>query len=306
MSRLLPRFIAIVLGALIALGTGISPAVSQAVQVGIAASLTGDVTLSNARITKPRKLAPRERLAWGDRVSTRKASQLQILLLDRSSLTLGANSTLTIDRFVYNPNQPRSISATAGKGAFRFMSGRRDRTSSGQINGPAGSIGIRGTALDFVIGKDAVGIARKEAGLGKLRHDPETAMLVLLRGPGAATAGDLTPGLADVTGAGKTVTLDAPSLAAYIPRQGAEPVGPFRISPAGMGQMQSRLAPNVARANRSSSFKRLLPALGAAAAIGIGAAILSSGGNDGQDQGPTGNSNNPCPPGTPTGASPNC
>jgi hypothetical protein len=123
-----------------------------------------------------------------------------------------------------------------------------------------------------VVGENAVAIAEAEAAVGKVRSDKEGATLVVLRGPGAATEGGLTVGNADVTAAGQTVTLDQPELAAYIPRPGAPPIGPFRISPAGLSQLQDLLQPAVVQAGKGNSLGKILAG---AAILGAGAAILS-------------------------------
>src|SRR6185503_2188187 len=96
------------------LGTALTapPAAAQRVEVGNAATVVGDVRMSNAAIRTPRKIERRQRLAWGDRIDTAKRSQLQILLLDRSTFGIGANSQVRIDRFVYDPNRGRSVVAT--------------------------------------------------------------------------------------------------------------------------------------------------------------------------------------------------
>ena len=102
------------------------PAAAQRVEVGNAATVVGDVKLSNAQIRNPRKIERRQRLAWGDQIDTGKRSQLQILLLDRSTFGIGASSRVRIDRFVYDPNAGRSVVATFFKGALRFFSGRQE------------------------------------------------------------------------------------------------------------------------------------------------------------------------------------
>lgn len=255
-----------------------TPAASAPVKVGIAASVTGDVRLSNATIKKAIKIPRRHRLAWGDRLRTKGNSKLQILLLDRSTLTIGSNSRLTINRFVYDPGKSRSVSATVSKGAFRFMSGRKTKKSSASIRSSVGTIGIRGTALDGVVGKSAVEIAENEPFLEGVESDKDTATLIVLRGPGPNRSGDLEVGLANVSAAGKTVTLDQPILAAYIPKPGAEPIGPFQLSARGLSRLQYRLAPRVANASKGGLLEKLLPA-----AIGIGAGLLLPGGG-GNDQ----------------------
>ncbi|MDN3645210.1 FecR domain-containing protein [Pontixanthobacter aestiaquae] len=263
--------------ALAALCVAASPAASAPVRVGIAALVAGDVRISNATITKPTKIARRARLAWGDTLQTKGNSKLQILLLDRSTLTIGSKARLTIDRFVYDPGKSRTSTSTVTKGAFRFMSGRKTGNSKATINSPVGTIGIRGTALDGIVGKEAVKIAKDEPFLDGVKSDKKAATLVVLRGPGSNTGGGLTVGLADVTAAGKTVVLDQPTLAAYIPRPGAPPIGPFRLSAGGLTKLQEELSPRVTNANNGGLLEKIVPGVIAA---GVGLLILTNGDDD--------------------------
>jgi hypothetical protein len=254
-----------------------SPAAAQRVEVGNAATVVGDVKMSNAAIRSPRKIARRQRLAWGDRIDTGSKSQLQILLLDRSTFGIGANARVQIDRFVYDPNQGRSVFATLAKGALRFFSGRQEGDNRADITTPAGRIGIRGTALDMVVGEDAKDIAEDEDFVDDTRgvdSKKDEATLVVLRGPGAGTEGGLAVGRAEVEAAGVTVVLDQPGLAAYVPRNGAPPIGPFFISFSGLAKLQDELAPEVARAmDAGGLLDTLLPIAGVVGAVAIGAAL---------------------------------
>jgi hypothetical protein len=252
---------------------------AQSVQVGIAAAIVGDVSISNAAAAKERKIARKQRVSWGDTIRTMKKSELHILLLDRSNFTIGSSTRMTIDRFVYDPSEGRSLVARVIEGAFRFMSGSKNDRNSATIESPVGTIGIRGTALDGVIGEDAARIAKDEPFIGKgVKSDKHTATLVVLRGPGQATEGGLSVGIAEVTAAGKTVTLDAPEFAAYIPRPGAQPIGPFRLSAAGLSQVQDLLSPAVARAAKGNNT--LGKILAGAAVLGAAAIILTDGDKD--------------------------
>ena len=253
-------------------------AAAQRVEVGNAAAVVGDVRMSNAQITRPREVERKQRLAWGDLIETRKRSQLQILLLDRSSFGIGASSRVRIDRFVYDPEEGRSLLATFVKGALRFFSGRQEGENRADIETPAGRIGIRGTALDLLVGEEAEEIAEDEDFVGNVASDEDEATLAILRGPGAETAGGLAVGQVEVEGAGVRVVLDQPGLAAYIPRNGAAPIGPFFISNRGLSRVQDELAPEVARASDGGGLlERLIPAAIGAAALGV---ILSGGGGD--------------------------
>jgi len=241
----------------------------ERVEVGNAASVVGDVTLQAGGKGKKKDVERKDRVAWGDLIATGKKSQLQILLLDRSTFGMCALAQLRVDRFVYDPNEGRSLFATFIKGALRFFSGREDERNSAEIGTPAGRIGIRGTAVDLLVGKNAEEIAEKEEAVGKVASNKDEATLVILRGPGPATDGGLIPGIVDVEGAGETVTLDSPGLAAYIPRAGAAPIGPFRISNGGLANVQDELAPEVARAAKGGNFlEKLIPFAVGAIAIG--------------------------------------
>lgn len=255
-------------------------AAQQRVEIGNAAAVVGEVRMSNAQITKPKKIARKQRIAWGDLIDTAKKSQLQILLLDRSSFGIGANSRVRIDRFVYDPNEGRSFFATLVKGALRFFSGREDARNSGDIQTPSGRIGIRGTALDLLVGKRAEDIAEAEDFVGRVDSNKDEATLVVLRGPGPATAGGLIQGRAEVSAAGKTVVLDQPGLAAYIPRNGAPPIGPFHLSNPGLSELQDRMQPEVARANSGGGGGLLRALLPIAGAVAVGALLAGSRNDD--------------------------
>ena len=159
----------VTLGLLLSGGVALAAGAPQV--VGINSAILGDVRTSTAAVPAPRSAVLRARIALADRVQTGARSQLQVLLLDKSVFTVGANARLTIDRFVYNP-AGRSLGATVTQGAFRFMSGRADRRGTSSINTPVASIGLRGTIVEGVVGPDAMAIVRSEPGVPPIR--PET------------------------------------------------------------------------------------------------------------------------------------
>jgi len=215
--------------------------------VGIASAVLNDVSIESAGAGQFRHAVLRQQVGLLDQVQTGLHSQLQVLLLDASVFTIGANARLMIDRYVYDPAAGRSFSASIAKGAFRFISGRPDRRGSSSINTPVAAIGIRGTIVDGVVGAEAVAIANGERGIGQNRNsDPLTASLVILRGPGRMTQGGAVPGEITVTAGGRTVTLDRPMQAVYVPRSGAAPIGPFTISANGLARVQALIFPSLA------------------------------------------------------------
>jgi hypothetical protein len=240
----LPRQVFALAGAFALTGGG--NAAAQSAAIGVASSVVKEVKLSNAQMPKGKQVAVKQRIALGDLIQTGKASQLQVLLLDRSSFSIGANAALRIDRFVYDPARGRSSGASVTKGAFRFMSGQRSAANSATVTTPVATIGIRGTILDGAVGEGAREIAKGELKAVKdAKADKKTATLIVLRGPGGRTDAGADIGAAPVTSGGVTVELNGPMQAAYVPKAGAAPIL-FRISSAGLAKLQDQVFPRQA------------------------------------------------------------
>lgn len=87
----------------------------------------------------------------GDQITTDYQGTAQIIFVDNTRFVVGPNSRATIDRFVFNPdNTARTLTITATKGAFRFITGASAHQAY-LIRTPAMTIGVRGTALDFTV-----------------------------------------------------------------------------------------------------------------------------------------------------------
>ena len=224
-----------VLVIVLAAGIALASTAQAATTIGINAAIRNTVVTRAATDTAPRAAVLRARVSLGDQVQTANASMLQILLLDRSNFTVGANARVTLDRFVYDPQRGASaVGVSVAKGAFRFISGKSVRNLPGKtaITTPVASIGVRGTIFEGAVGPDAVTIARLEAGAAGGKIDPATATLVVLRGPGATPT---EPGGAiDVTVNGEVVSLDRPGMALFIPGPNQKAIGPFSLSDRGL------------------------------------------------------------------------
>lgn len=257
------------------LSWGVAYAQNSAAQVGVAAAVVGDVKLSNAQSPKPKSIAVRQRIALADLIQTGKGGRLQLLLLDRSTFTIGANSVLRIDRFVYDPSRGRTSGATVVRGAFRFMSGQSNHGNRATVSSPVATIGIRGTILEGVVGEGARDIAKREdKAVRNADADKKTATLVVLRGPGAGTEPGAEVGAASVTSGGVTVELTEPMQAAFVPRAGAAPIGPFRISASGLSSVHDQVFPE--KAGGGGLGKALL-----GGALGILPSVINGGGKKG-------------------------
>lgn len=80
----------------------------------------------------------------------------QFTFRDGTKLAVGAGSSVTIDKFVFDDSgSVKKLTINAAKGTFRWMSGNSDH-SAYQIVTPAGTIGVRGTAFDFYVGANGM------------------------------------------------------------------------------------------------------------------------------------------------------
>lgn len=87
-------------------------------------------------------------------IETEDESAVVILFADGSSLSMGENSAVTIDSFVYDPAaNAGSSSLTLARGAFRYVSGSMT-SESYALQTPTVTIGIRGTELLFTVEDD--------------------------------------------------------------------------------------------------------------------------------------------------------
>lgn len=212
---------------LTALAILVLPFPAAAQTVGVNAMVVNDVRMTSEADRSLHRAAVKERVSLGNDIVTGAASRLQVLLLDRSSFSVGARARVRIDRFVYDPARNSSAAGlSVTRGAFRFMSGKPTRNAPGQsgIRTPIASIGIRGTIVEGAVGEEALKIMAEQRNVTGYAVDPETASLILLRGPGARTAGSEIPGAIEVTSGGRTVTIDQPGMAAFVPAEGQPPI----------------------------------------------------------------------------------
>ncbi|WP_288348762.1 FecR domain-containing protein [uncultured Thalassospira sp.] len=115
---------------------------------GVSAAVTGDVTLNKVTGEIGILVESGMPVYLGDRIITSPNSGMQILLLDETVFTIGPDSDVAIDEFVYDPaTGDGRIVADMARGVMRFVTGKipLNNPSSMDINLPVGSIGIRGT-----------------------------------------------------------------------------------------------------------------------------------------------------------------
>jgi hypothetical protein len=98
-----------------------------------------------------RQLAYQDDIYHNETIETFDESATEITFLDDTLISLGPNSKITLDRFVFDPNpDASSFVATISTGALRFVSGKLpDKAYT--IHTPTATIGIRGTIIDLVV-----------------------------------------------------------------------------------------------------------------------------------------------------------
>ncbi len=80
-----------------------------------------------------------------ERIVTGERGQAQMLFLDESALTIGPNSDMVLDEFVYDPDaQTGSLVINATKGVFRLVGGKISKKNPVLLKTPTATIGIRG------------------------------------------------------------------------------------------------------------------------------------------------------------------
>ena len=78
-------------------------------------------------------------------ITTKANDRAHLMFLDGTSLTVGPDASLVIDKFVYDPNtKTGDLAITASKGVFRLVGGKISKTNAIVVNTPSDTIGIRG------------------------------------------------------------------------------------------------------------------------------------------------------------------
>ncbi|HRK23540.1 MAG TPA: FecR domain-containing protein, partial [Beijerinckiaceae bacterium] len=82
---------------------------------------------------------------YGETLTTGPNGALQVLFVDRTTMTIGPNSQVVIDEFVFDrvSNSGR-MAATLTRGALRFVGGQTSHTGGATLRTPVTTLGVRG------------------------------------------------------------------------------------------------------------------------------------------------------------------
>ena len=131
---------------------------------GAQAAISEQITIGNTRVVVRtvigtfegdlRVLELEDDVYHNELIETEEESATKLIFLDETTLTLGPQSSVVLDRFVFDPDPSKaSLVMTATKGIFRFASGKLPKNAY-RLHTPAATIGIRGTVLDFSVEPD--------------------------------------------------------------------------------------------------------------------------------------------------------
>lgn len=199
-------------------------------------------------------------------ITTRANDRAHLMFLDGTSLTVGPNAQLTIDKFVYDPNSKTGdLAISASKGVFRLVGGRISKTNPITITTPSSTIGIRGgitlvdaetvrTISTFVFGTNmTVSAAGRTETVTRPGSQVTTNLGALPGRPILVPPGALNGQLAQLEGRGGTQQGGAASVGTPANTvAGAEQ----RVQTSGLSQQNSAQAPG------STNGQRSLPTLG--------------------------------------------
>ncbi len=199
--------------------------VSVASQIGVAAGIRGQVIRASSPTPSAAigQMSSGQTVFIGDEIKVGQQSRLQVMLLDETVFTLGANASMTIDEFVYDPSTPQTnaLSASIKRGSFRFVSGRvtANNTEAMKVNTPSATIGVRGTSVG-----------------GEVEEDGSTTVILL--GPGQNNSFGLSSGSINVTNEMGSVDITRPGFVTEV-QANAQQAPPSEPTQATQEQIQT-------------------------------------------------------------------
>ena len=118
------------------------------------------------------------KIFFGDTIISKEKSNAQILFLDQTVLTLGEDTELTIDEFIYDPKSHEgSFVSNVKSGTVKFITGQisKQNPDNLEVKVPSGVLGARGT--EFIV-----------------LSENENKSTVVLLGPGPENTLGMIPG----------------------------------------------------------------------------------------------------------------
>lgn len=135
------------------------------------AAIVQDVVKGRTTVTDERVIKLNDILYFQEQVVTGPKSKAVIEFRDGTTLELGPNGALTIDKMIFDPEGGKKDKAVSiSRGLFRLVSGAAAPDSTTTIKTPSGTIGIRGSLGTGVVPSDPNQPTVFVAGAGDFTH----------------------------------------------------------------------------------------------------------------------------------------
>ena len=132
--------------------------------VGKASAIRTSAYQQPPQTTTPGELHLNDAVIRNATLSTKPDSALEVTFLDGSKLSMGANSTMVVDDYVYSsPGGAGKQALRTTRGVFRFVSGTIPKDQV-KVDTPTVTIGIRGTIFRILANDDGSGAVAVEYG----------------------------------------------------------------------------------------------------------------------------------------------
>ena len=118
--------------------------------VGIVGAISGTVK------TETRELKAGDKIYLNETIVAGAGSGTQILLLDQSTFTIGEDSEVVMDTFIFDPaTNDGKIVASVKQGSLKVISGliSKKNPDSLTVEVPEGTLGSRGTEFQTIVSK---------------------------------------------------------------------------------------------------------------------------------------------------------
>lgn len=135
-----------------ALSLGLSPLAARAdTHVGSAAQVVNSVTGTLASTRQTQTLRAGIDVFQNETINTAYASASRVVFADQTQLSIGPQSQVVLDSFVFDPNPAASkVAVSVAKGVARFSTGILPKPDY-QVSTPSCSIGVRGTVFTTIV-----------------------------------------------------------------------------------------------------------------------------------------------------------
>ena len=131
--------------------------ISFAEELSIEKQLVGIVGAINGTVkTETRTLKAGDKIYLNETIYASENSGTQILLLDQSTFTIGSESEVVMDTFIYDPEtSDGKIVASVKQGSLKVISGliSKKNPDSLTVEVPEGTLGSRGTEFQTNVSK---------------------------------------------------------------------------------------------------------------------------------------------------------